>query len=159
MINQITQVISLLSTFPNRNLYVSSKLYAQAVSSWLSEQKDIYPQLNTLFSQINVMINEMNTDAVLINAVYDIVLANVNYKGDFVSGTNYMTGESVTHIGVDYLSKIDNNTDTPPSVNWKEVPKAIDASTVYTKTESDAIFATKSESYKPMFEKSLFGGL
>ena len=155
MINQITQKITELSTFPDRLNYGSSAAYAKDVSTWLEEQKDIYPELNTLIDQLNsfiseenaaiddfnaaivdqlnsfiseknAAIDEINTTRDEIDVVGDIVKSNVNYRGDWVSGTAYQTGESVTYSdGNDYLSKIDNNTDEPPNHNWKLVPKVV----------------------------------
>lgn len=134
MIPNIEQNISLLSTFPNRTSYSSSNDYASAVASWLSEQKAIYPELNTMIEELNAFVNSANTAVEDITRVEEIVNANVNYKGDWVAGS-YSVGESVTHNGSDYLSKIDNNTDEPPSINWKST--ATSTETLLTKTFAD----------------------
>lgn len=143
MIDQITQTITELTTFPDRISYNSSNAYAQAVSTWLNEQKSSYPELNTLITQLNAFVVDTNTSVDAINAVKDIVSANVNYKGDWVAGS-YDTGWSVTHSGVDYLSKIDGNTDEPPSVNWKEVVSPYSKAETYSKTEVDTLLASSS---------------
>lgn len=184
MINKIEQKITLLSTFPNRANYMSSAAYALDVSIWLQEQANNYPELNTLIEELNTFADEANESMDIITRVEDIVNSNVNYKGDWVAGS-YGIGESVTYSdGNDYLSKTDNNTDEPPSTNWKLVPKPITEDYVDTALESkedadatilkEADIGTKvlapngdasqltnlpSSGAVLLFEKSLFRGL
>lgn len=98
-----------------------------------SADTDTYhTELATFVDQITTWTDQVNDTAVQISAdarsaesanseaVQSALIAqgSANYQGDWVVGS-YSIGQSVTYDGTDYISKIDNNTDEPPSVNWK----------------------------------------
>jgi hypothetical protein len=85
MIQPLTQQISELSGFPDRQNYTSSSAYAQSVATWLEEQKDSYPELNTLFAQINIFVDEANTT---IDSMNDDKTATESFKDEALGYRN-----------------------------------------------------------------------
>lgn len=158
----ITQTITALSTFPDRRNYVSSRAYANDVALWLSENKILSEQLSALIPQLQTFVAELSSAASEIDISVEIVQSAVNYKGDYIPGT-YNLNESVDYLGETYLSKINGNTDTPPSANWKliEVLHISDIGTKVLAPNGDASLLTglPPSGTKLLFEKSLFGGM
>ena len=99
-----------------------------------------FPQVNTVTSQINTTTSQINTVADEITIDKDVAVqakddaetaafnaqSASNYQGDWSltpplpAVYPYPQGVSVTVGDVFYYSKIDNNTDVPPSVNWQK---------------------------------------
>ncbi|MDC7249266.1 MAG: hypothetical protein PQJ49_05035 [Sphaerochaetaceae bacterium] len=127
MINQIQTVITVLSTFPDRPNYTSARAYATAVAIWLKENKELSQQLSTLVPELNNAIKQINKNTSSINEISLILNGLANYKGEWVATDEnenpkvYNQADSVTHNGVNYISKIDNNIDMPPSANWQRI--------------------------------------
>ena len=119
----ITQIITALTTFPQRSQYVSSSAYALAVETWLGENQNLSVELSALVPQLNTFVSEANTlsDSVSASesAINQIVNQVVNYRGDWIanysSGVGYATSESVSYNNKIYYSKIDNNIIEPTS--------------------------------------------
>ncbi len=79
--------------------------------------EDFTPDTNTTVDKINILSEEMNI------ATASVELLS-NYRGDYAAGTTYAQGESVTDVGVGYVSKVDSNTGNTPSsssTQWKEI--------------------------------------
>ncbi len=184
MIDKLTQSITPLTVFPDRVNYTDSDSYAEDVASWLRENKELSRELAELIPAFNAILEQIDSETELINSLKPIVLGALNYKGEYVQGQVYNLNDSVSIEDIKYISKIDNNTDTPPSQNWLEVPttytktqidKALwdfdrilgildsikaNKDDVYTKAELDEKIAdVAKKQYKPLFEKKLFGGL
>ena len=128
----ITQIITALTTFPQRSQYVSSSAYALAVETWLGENKNLsvelsalVPQLNTFVSEANtlggnVSISESNVTAIE-SSIKTLVDNAANYKGDWVtnynSGVGYALSDSISYTdGNTYVSKVANNLVEPTSL-------------------------------------------
>ncbi len=104
-------------TVPDRTVQ-TSLVFAGAVGTYLDYfDEDFTPDTNDVVTAMNTMGGEMN----------DIAAATegfANYQGDYVAGTTYATGESVTYSGTQYVSKVDSNTgNTPDSspTEWQEI--------------------------------------
>ncbi|MGB3750034.1 MAG: hypothetical protein WA945_00540, partial [Arcobacteraceae bacterium] len=131
MIDNITQTVTALTTFPKRTEYKTSRLYAISVQAWLGENKNLSAELAVFIPQLQTFIDQINTDIDEINDITPILLGAINYKGEYVPGETYGKNESVSILDTSYVSKIDNNEDTPPSTNWRFVPSS------YSKDETD----------------------
>jgi len=132
MIEEINQEITPLIDFPKRTSYTSSSAYALSVETWLRDEAVMSEELSLLVPELNNFIDQTNLTIEDILRVEDLVNNAINYQGDWVAGS-YNTGQSVTHNGTDYISKIYNNTDEPPTLNWKAVIP-VGKSTFLTKT-------------------------
>ncbi|WP_320034790.1 hypothetical protein [Halarcobacter sp.] len=127
MINQIQTVITALSTFPDRPNYESARKYSKAVAIWLKENKELSEKLAIFIPELNNAIEQINKNTSSINEISLILNGLANYKGDWTSldeqgnAKVYSIAQSVTHNGVNYISKVDNNIDMPPSANWQRI--------------------------------------
>lgn len=60
MINEINQLITALTTFPQRSSYTSSDAYAQSVENWLNELKTLSNELSVLVPELQGFTTELN---------------------------------------------------------------------------------------------------
>jgi len=91
--------------------------------------------LTTLVTEMNAGGGEINAIAASLSsseanavAAADAAIAAANYKGDYVGGTTYNVGESVTESNVVYHSKVSGNTGNLPSsspTQWLKEPSTI----------------------------------
>lgn len=84
-------------------------------------------------TQANALEENVNAKEASAIASADIAVGAANYQGDWVAGS-YSKGQSVSKDGLRYLSKINLNSDTPPSANWLNIGTA--ASTSFNNTVS-----------------------
>lgn len=92
-------------------------------------------------TQANALEENVNAKEASAIASADIAVGAANYHGDWVAGS-YSKGQSVSKDGLRYLSKINLNSDTPPSANWLNIGTA--ASTSFNNTVS-GLMATQVE--------------
>lgn len=95
------------------------------------------PEANTMVSQINTSVTEMNgildsAETQANNAAQSAAAANTSkneamiaaatagYKGDWLVGSTYAIGETVTYLSRLFISKINGNIGNTPTegVNW-----------------------------------------
>ena len=146
MIANINQNITALTTFPNRTTYSSSSAYAASVVAWLIQEGIFSGQIQDLVPKLETMINEINTSAEAIAASELIVVGVSNYQGDWIAGT-YSKSQSISIGDNKYISKIDNNTDEPPSSNWLLIKGSYSKTETYNQAEVDALLANNETSY------------
>lgn len=89
--------------------------------------------LISFVTQANALEENVNAKEASATASADIAVGAANYQGDWVAGS-YSKGQSVSKDGLRYLSKINLNSDTPPSANWLNIGTA--ASTSFNNTAS-----------------------
>ena len=110
------------------------------------------PEMNTVIGEINSTATDVNNDAVSASESALIAEGAANYQGDWVAGT-YSLGQSVSYLGYRYVSKINGNTDTPPSANWLTI--GIDGETHAATTKTTPVDADEI----PLVDSAAFFGL
>lgn len=86
-------------------------------------------------TQINSTESNINAKEASAVAASEAAVGAANYQGDWVAGA-YSKGQSVSKDGLRYYSKINLNTDVPPSVNWEVVgTKAEIAAVIHSSVE------------------------
>jgi len=115
----VSQTITFSATPPTIGENPTTFNY-NAISCWNDLKDNIVPDLNIAFEQMNEL--EANVNAKEASTVASAVLAvgAANYKGEWVAGT-YSQGQSVSYNGLRYISKVNTNTDTPPSAKWLQI--------------------------------------
>lgn len=138
MINNLDIDLVEIEEFPVHTDYPSAnwEQYSVDMMNKLKQLKPFSQEMIAFISNLEQMISEINNDIGQINLLNPIIQSALNFKGEFSLGT-YNKNESVSIGEISYVSKIDNNTDTPPSLNWLTVPVP------YTKTEVDAAIDNK----------------
>lgn len=86
-------------------------------------------KLITFVTQINALETNMITKEASAVAASDIAVGAANYQGDWVANS-YSKGQSVSLNGIRYISKVNLNTDTPPSTNWQKIGTAAEIADV-----------------------------
>jgi len=140
LITQLTTVVKALTTFPDRPNYTTAREYATAVATWLKENKELSETLALLIPELNTVIEQINNDVEEINVIKPILLGAINYTGDWSQTSDfypYSLNASVSIGDNVYVSKIPNNTDTPPSTNWLLISRS------YSTTAVDGLLADK----------------
>lgn len=77
-------------------------------------------KLIAFVTQINAVESNINAKEASAVAASEAAVSAANYQGDWVAGS-YSKGVSVSKDGFRYYSKINLNTDVPPSANWEVV--------------------------------------
>lgn len=77
-------------------------------------------KLITFVGQINATESNINAKEASAVAASEAAVGAANYQGDWQAGS-YSKGQSVSKDGFRYYSKINLNTDVPPSVSWEVV--------------------------------------
>ena len=99
--------------------------YFTLMNTWLTESTNVIDSLSTSIDAMNLANSEINDLAQETFTARDAAVAAANYQGDWTAGS-YNTGQSVSYTdGFIYMSKIDNNTDEPPTSNWLQIPKSL----------------------------------
>lgn len=92
-------------------------------------------KLIAFVTQINATESNINAKEASAIAASEAAVGAANYQGDWVAGS-YSKGVSVSKDGFRYVSKINLNTDVPPSANWEVVgTKAELAQVIHSATE------------------------
>lgn len=92
-------------------------------------------KLIAFVTQINAVESNINAKEASAVAASEAAVGAANYQGDWVAGS-YSKGQSVSKDGFRYYSKINLNTDVPPSANWEVVgTKAEIAAVIHSSVE------------------------
>ena len=143
MIDKFQNNLTLLDGFPIPSDFkdLTWEDYSLAVQKFFVKMGIYSSEQIDLITIQNIMIEQFNLEIENLNAITPILLGAVNFEGEYVLGQTYAKNTSVTIGDVTYTSKIDNNSDTPPSINWKQ------NSTGYTDDEIDSAIEKGSSSY------------
>ncbi len=126
MIDQLTKDIPSVSIYPVRTAYTkeTERAWKLAVKDWLKQIKDFANAYGLSVEELKVMIEQINKEIDDINNMSLVLNGLANYQGDWSATHNdslgYNQADSVTYNSINYISKIDNNTDTPP-LNWQRI--------------------------------------
>ena len=75
---------------------------------------------NAFLGALPQFATEANAQAVDVDTAREIAVAAANYRGDYVAGTTYQVGQSVTYLGDFFLAKTVNTGVTPvQGTNWQ----------------------------------------
>jgi len=133
MIDEITQTLTAMTTFPQRSNYQSSSAYAAAVEAWLAEEQvvngeliSLIAQLLTFISQTNLTAQTVQNNADIATASASIASASANFKGVWDIGTTYLIPSSVSFNGINYQNISASNVGNQPDslVGWEVISKA-----------------------------------
>lgn len=80
-------------------------------------------KLIAFVTQINSTESNINAKESSAVAASEVAVGAANYQGDWAEGS-YSKGQSVSKDGFRYVSKINLNSDTPPSSNWLQIGNA-----------------------------------
>lgn len=116
---QIDQEIPELPIPPYKNVDSGATFVTKAEAFRQALKDTFQPAMNYVIGKINIISNEVSTNATNAETAANIATAAANYKGNWVAGyntTGYSVGMSVTFTdGFNYISKINNNLISPTS--------------------------------------------
>lgn len=116
---QIDQDIPELPIPPYKNVDSGATFVAKAEAFRQALKDTFQPAMNYVIGKMNIISDEVSTNATNAETAASIAAAAANYKGDWIAGyntTGYSVGMSVTFTdGFNYISKINNNLVSPTS--------------------------------------------
>lgn len=113
----ISQTITDIPTPPSSSDATNFRTRADA---FMASLDTLSTELNTYATQANALETNVNNKEASAVSASIIASGAANYQGDWSAGS-YSLGQSVSKDGVRYISKINLNSDTPPSSNWEEI--------------------------------------